>query len=448
MTDHESPWESSPFERQAGDFWDPRFPNIRYPGIYFAEMDLPFVETIEATRPDRDWGLRSIAGVLADGREVLLLAHEGTKHSFQVVRDGDQRYDRYTGVGALIGGGATSTSEQTLVRSATLRVQNLAKWMGANSSEAEVIGTGFMNSVDVPEITAVVDRKSRLLTIDLGAEVPLRQALTLLDEAQFLARKAIGCLTGVRSIAREQRIHTASGQTFVWKYARWEAPLREPISSSQSVSMERSGPAGTLVNRFQQARQSLWPIADVLYVNLPSPDVYSEHRFVSLISAVEGAHANLDGAIEKRRWTGAQATEFKDAREALKLHFEGNGSAAMRSELLVGLKNERTFAQKLNDVFDAVGDNIEARLRIDRAAWIKLATTHRNVTAHAATTSTPQSDTADDSAKYRALSIVAEELLRQLLLLKMEIDEEVRESSATRAGSNLRGTSFNGFLAQ
>lgn len=441
------PWEVTPFERQAGIFWDPGFPDIRYSGTYFAQMDLPFVEIPESARPDRRWGLNSLVGILADSSEIILLAHEEAKHSTQSVRGDGLRFDRYAGVGALIGVGATSLSDDTLVRTGTLRVQNLERWMGPASRTTEVIGNGFMTDADVPEITATVERESRLLTIDVGVELRLRRALALLDEAQFLVRKAFGCLTGLPSVARDQRIHTSSGATYIWKYARWESPLREPLPANPSVSLERSGPAATIVNRFQNARQALWPVADVLYVNLSSPDVYSEHRFVSLISAIEGAHSKLEGVVEKRRWAGEQESEYKDARSALKKHFKDHGSHEMRDMLLGNLQNKRTLAQKLDDVFTYVGAGVEAYLRIDRASWIRFATSHRNTTAHAATTSTPESNAADDSSQYRALSIISEELLRQLLLIKMGVSDDVRESSALRAGSNLRSAGHGEFLA-
>lgn len=440
-------WDASPFDHELGSFWDPRFPEDRYAGTYFTHMDLPFVEIAVAERPSRDWGLQSLAGDLADGREVLLLGHAEGNYAAEVAREDHQRYNRYSGIGALIGTGAASITDDTLLRHGTLRGQNIARWMGATSLGPVLIGTGFMPDSEIPKVTATVEGESRMLAVNLGVGIPLRRALTLLDHALYLGRKAIGCMSGVHTVARAQTVRTDSGETFLWRYAEWEAPLREPIRRNVSVPLQSCGPTDSILNRFQTAKESLWPVADVLYVNLASVGLYSEHRFVSLIAALEGIHTQLEGISEDKRWTDDKEDEFEAAHSALDKHLTGTVDKNLKKMMLDMFQNRRTLNQKLDDIFGLVGADVEAQLRIKRNIWKRLATSDRNKTAHEATTSTSQSDIAKDAAKYRALSVVTEELLRQILLMAMHVDEEVRKSSAFLAASNLRGSGFREFLA-
>lgn len=251
-------WQRSPFEQCPGEFWNPADPTQRYAGTFRLEMGLPFVEIPRLDHTRLDWETGILYGIFSDSREVIMIAHEDRKYPVSVYR-GDIEFYRYQGLHALIGEQAVGFYAETTLQKVTLVVQPISNWMSRDNSAKTQIGSGFYKPTEVPRITACVESEPRLLTIDLGEEKPLKSALTILDEAQYLARRAIGCLSGKPPVARNYTVQTVSGLTFEWHFARWEAPMREPISTDMRMYLSDLGPTETLLNRFATVEQDLRP---------------------------------------------------------------------------------------------------------------------------------------------------------------------------------------------
>lgn len=377
-------WHRSPFEQCLGEFWNPTDPTQRYAGTLHLEMGLPFVEIPLLDRTRMDWKRGVLHGILSNGREVLLLAPEGVTHPTKIYR-AETWFERYEAVGALIGEGATALDETSVVQKVTLIVQTLENWMMVSSPPKIEIGTEFYNPMRTPKVTAYVEQEQRRLTVDLGEGKPLRTGLKFLDEAQHLVRKAIGCLSGHPPIARNYTLETPSGTRFEWHYARWEPPLREPISGSMPTYLAGLGPVDTLLNRFAVVERELRPLTSVLFGAMSTPNIYAEHRFMSLLAGIEGAHSNLLGESKKERWTGVQDEEYKKAKALLSGQLDAVPDKEVRDALKTALRIESTLRQKLGDVFDYLDGVVETGLQIDRSRWIKLALDFRNSTAHTAT---------------------------------------------------------------